>query len=457
MIRELELENFRAFRRQRFKFARLNIFVGPNNSGKSSAISALNLIAQTIEAERAGATLVLRGKYDDLGTYIDIVHGNVPRTPIGVKLVVDEFTFRITFKYRSKRKETEIARYEIRRRGAPIFEYQQKKDSFDLRYGGKKLDYYLKHIPAVRKTPAFKPEFTGLVVQDRNVRALLFRHGGKVGTEAQKRINQLQSAHMQMRRASSRLSMQLEAAESVSPFRDPPQRTFLFSGETPQDVGRTGSNTVDLLVADSFAPDRARRDLVAKVSGWFSATGMAKGVAIRALTPRHYELCVIGRDGQRHNISDVGFGCSQVLPVLVAGINAFSRSNAFPQLRRPTLLIVQEPEIHLHPDAQAELGSFFVNLLKGTTTGQTFIETHSSNLVLRVQTHIAKGDIAPSDVRIFYVHKTNKRAKVTSLTFNEEGVFLPPWPGRFFPQRQLESMRLAQAAMERRHKKATTS
>lgn len=80
MIKNLTLKNFRAFKEQSFDFAKLNIFIGKNNSGKSSALSALNVIAQTIrEQDLDGTPLILNGPYDQLGTFIDVVNGNHPR------------------------------------------------------------------------------------------------------------------------------------------------------------------------------------------------------------------------------------------------------------------------------------------------------------------------------------------------------------------------------------------
>ncbi|RWI86972.1 MAG: DUF3696 domain-containing protein, partial [Mesorhizobium sp.] len=155
-----------------------------------------------------------------------------------------------------------------------------------------------------------------------------------------------------------------------------------------------------------------------------------------------FSLVLVGRDGSDHNICDVGFGCSQVLPVLVAGIELAHRarqgSSATP------ILMVQEPEIHLHPNAQAALGSFFASLSR--LRSQVFIETHSDSLVLRVATHVAAGDISRENVRIFYVQDVDGPNRVTPIQISDNGSFEPPWPGGFFPQRQAESFELAKAA-----------
>lgn len=101
MLKGLTLRNFRAFKQQDFTFSKINVFVGPNNSGKSSAISALNLISQTVNStEIDQSPLVLNGAFDGLGTYLDLVHGNRSNTPLGFDLRFDNFCVKADYKFR---------------------------------------------------------------------------------------------------------------------------------------------------------------------------------------------------------------------------------------------------------------------------------------------------------------------------------------------------------------------
>src|SRR5262249_4368610 len=88
----------------------------------------------------------------------------------------------------------------------------------------------------------------------------------------------------------------------------------------------------------------------------------------------------VAAGGPKVNLMDVGYGVSQALPVIVQSV-----------LRRQnSLLLIQQPEVHLHPRAQAALGTFFVEL---ATLGQDtlLVETHSDFLVDRVRQEVAKG------------------------------------------------------------------
>ena len=444
MLSSLSLKNFRAFRAEKFDFSRLNIFVGPNNSGKSSAISSLNLLAQTICSNDSGAPLLLRGKHDDLGTYIDVVHGNIPRTPITFEISFGKYRYVVEYKYRTQRREIEIVRYEIFLDNDPLFQYKARKDAYDLRYQGRKFEQIF------GSTIKRRPIFEGLLVRDPNLRRVRFlniKASQKDLLLEAEEVKNLVGLDYKILRANRELETEFQRYNYLSPFREPPRRTYLFSGEAPKEVGRSGEKAVDILVSDNFARGKAKRGLVDQVASFFETTGMAKGIEVKALTSRHFELCLVGNDGSSHNFSDVGFGCSQVLPVLVGGLNLIGDMGVGRSRLSSPVFVVQEPEIHLHPNAQAELGSFFVTLAGMGT--QLFIETHSDNLVLRIQRHVAAGELDSSLVRVFFVQDIAGEKQVTTLDLDNAGVFKKGWPGGFFPQRQKESLKLARAAANR--------
>lgn len=104
----------------------------------------------------------------------------------------------------------------------------------------------------------------------------------------------------------------------------------------------------------------------------------------------------------------------------------------------------------MHPNAQAELGTYFTGLAK--SGGQLFIETHSDNLILRIQRHIAEGILEPSDVKVFFFRDTKTGKRVTDLRLDDRGVFRTKWPGGFFPQRQKESFELAKSFSKKEEK-----
>lgn len=241
-------------------------------------------------------------------------------------------------------------------------------------------------------------------------------------------------------RSRNMLRSEFRKFDSLSPFREPPRRTYLFSGATPSEVGRNGENAIDILVSDTSRRGRGKSAILEKVSKYFKECNIAESIKLNPLTTRHYEISLFTKNGQGHNLCDVGFGCSQVILVLVGTLNVFDNKRDHEE----GIFVVQEPEIHLHPNAQAELGSFFAENISNRS--QIFIETHSPNLILRMQKLIADGVLDPNDLRVFYVSPTNIPPTVTVLKPGSDGIFESDWPEGFFPQRQTESLALAKSA-----------
>lgn len=119
----------------------------------------------------------------------------------------------------------------------------------------------------------------------------------------------------------------------------------------------------------------------------------------------------ISFSGSAFNLVDVGYGVSQILPIIVDILRSEGER----------LFLLQQPEVHLHPRAQAELGSFLATL--ATTTGKRFVvETHSDYLVDRIRMDIRDGrNIKPEDVMILYFERQNGKVKVHPIEIDENG------------------------------------
>lgn len=130
---------------------------------------------------------------------------------------------------------------------------------------------------------------------------------------------------------------------------------------------------------------------------------------------------------------DVGIGISQVLPVLVGAFSAERR-----------LVAVEQPEIHLHPKLQAELGDVFITASLGPQSNAFVLETHSEHLLLRVmkrmrqtaENNLPEGvpPVRPEDVMVLYVEPDGGRSIVREMPLNERGELVKAWPGGFFEE-----------------------
>ena len=133
-----------------------------------------------------------------------------------------------------------------------------------------------------------------------------------------------------------------------------------------------------------------------------------------------------GLKGPHRNLIDVGYGVSQVLPV----ITELLRPDA------PTQHLIQQPEVHLHPSAQAALGTLFGKI--AATGRQLIVETHSDHLIDRVRMDVRDGKtkLTQGDVRILYFERDGLDVKIHELWWDENGNIenAPSSYRRFFMQ-----------------------
>jgi predicted ATPase len=130
---------------------------------------------------------------------------------------------------------------------------------------------------------------------------------------------------------------------------------------------------------------------------------------------------------------DVGTGISQLLPVLVNAAGAKER-----------LIAIEQPELHLHPALQAELGDVFIESALGENKNVFLIETHSEHLLLRIMRRMrntAEGTlpegakpVTPNDVALLYVSPDPEGSVVQDIGLNERGELVKGWPGGFFEE-----------------------
>ncbi|MGI6461799.1 MAG: DUF3696 domain-containing protein [Candidatus Hydrogenedentales bacterium] len=207
------------------------------------------------------------------------------------------------------------------------------------------------------------------------------------------------------------------------PLRAAPRRLYPTSGLKVEDVGTKGE-----LLGDFLAQ---RKGVTKRVNTWLRRLGIDYSVSIKPIRTSTSQLFEIRlrdtrqRNAKTVNIADVGSGIAQILPFLAQSL-----------AEEGALITIEQPELHIHPRLQAELGSLFA---EGVKKGNRFIiETHSEHLILRLQKLIRTGELKPDDVAVVYVARGSEGSTVEQLRLDEEGDFIDDWPGGFFPERLKE-------------------
>jgi hypothetical protein len=223
----------------------------------------------------------------------------------------------------------------------------------------------------------------------------------------------------------SRVTKAINNIIVIAPLRERAERIYSAT-QTPNDLHDYSGSTVPLRLLED------QDGLRSSVNKWLSLLDIDYTVDVRMLDTTGY-FQILFRDTRNHdaqpvNYADVGFGISQILPILVACLD-----------KRPSTILIEQPELHIHPRLQAKLGSLFEEAIN-TFHHQVIVETHSEHLMLRIQKLMKAKKFTPTNVSVLYVSRGENGSSVQRLDMNEEGEFLDPWPMGFFPERLQEML-----------------
>lgn len=432
MISSLRLQGFKPFHDTGvFPLPALTVLVGKNSGGKSSVIQSLLLFKQIIEEGMVGFPVPLDGSIVALGSFASLVHDNDPQAPICVSFEVPAF--------RPTRKPDGSVGVSFCIRRMPDSR-QAYIDRVALAEGGKSLldlswqadddRYTVRSVLSTRKAEPLDVDRESVTIpgawSSMPYSYGAFRHGPSRDSKA---LDKIMDGMQRISIAGDAVSRAMGNLFYLGPLRREPQPYYLTSPRRPNTVGSHGEYALELLMLN-------KTQLEPLVSRWLQRFGMGSRIDLQQDQTFNLFLPeVVLPDGEaRRPIAGVGFGLSQVLPLIVQGFISPVRST----------ILAEQPEIHLHPAAQVELGNLLVEF--ATHDRQLVVETHSEHLVLSVQRNIAEGRIPADAVAVYVVEQRDGASVLTPVEMSPDGLI--DWPQGFFEegiQQQLELARLVAA------------
>lgn len=390
---------------QTIEIAPLTILAGANSSGKSSMLQPLLLLKQTLEATYDPGPLLINGpnaKFTTTDQLFSRCEGVGDAMEVGIG-------------------------YHVASRLALVFDREKKKLSLremrvcdgneDRIYRpGMSSDELRRLIPA-DEAQMFEGAFPG-----SRSRALAWR---VVRNRCFLDVGLFQSEHETMYFGMSpagAVATHLRELIHLPGLRGNPERTYPVSA-----VGRTFPGTFDKYAASVIAKWEAEnRSELRKLGEHLELLGLTWKVATEPVDETQVQIKVgrlphAARGGAHDlvNIADVGVGLSQTLPIVVALLTA----------RPGQIVYIEQPEIHLHPSAQTKLADVLAEAARRGV--RVVVETHSSLLLLAVQTAVATGRLHPGDVRLHWFTRDRQGAThVVSGQLDQTGAF-GDWPEDF--------------------------
>ena len=265
-----------------------------------------------------------------------------------------------------------------------------------------------------------------------------------------------------LRFATSRLENFFSSSlKYLGPLRESPKQLYpIVHSADPYDVGLLGEHSAYILELHKDKPihyipsinfqsqlierNTEKQPLQRAVNDWLQYLGVADTVISQVQSKWGRELKVKHSESDHaHDLTHVGVGVSQVLPILVMCLLAEPDST----------LVLEQPELHLHPKVQTLLGDFFLSI--ALCNKQCIVETHSEYLIDRIRLRIASTPDEQeinSITKIYFVQKTDKGSTFQDVEINEFGA-ISNWPQGFFDQSQLEAQEILLAATKKRKEK----
>ena len=239
----------------------------------------------------------------------------------------------------------------------------------------------------------------------------------------------------------------------LGPLREKPQRAYLHSGSPMTDIGDSGQYAAQVLWLEQdrrieYAPSMGHEveelTLLEAVNRAFGQLGISQPLTVKSEKSIVYQM-LFGISGDRKNeavtIADVGFGVSQLLPIVTMGLRSSEES----------LLMFEQPEIHLHPKLQANLADFLLSLVQQER--RLIVETHSDYFINRLRRRIAEDDTneLQDKVNILFVKPStdDEGATIEPLRIDKFGV-IENWPPDFLPEAADEAEAIFSAGLSKR-------
>lgn len=451
MLTSLSVENFKSWQRIRsMRIAPITGLFGTNSSGKSGILQLLLLLKQTKEATDRAQVLNLgdANSYVNLGTLSDALHRHDKSRTLSWQIDWRIDTPLTLYDPRGKRRAELFSGKDFSFSAAAALRGSNQMSADRLSYTFDRHRFSLERkngdTSAYRLSVHPQSDFSFIRTQGRPwdlpgpVKCYGFPDQVRTYYQNTGFLADLELAFEQ----------QMDAMFYLGPLREYPRREYLWAGGRPVDVGPRGGRAIDALLAARARGDmisrgkgRKRLSLEEYVAQWLRDLRLIEDFQVEEIAQDSNLYRVKVRkttDSPETLITDVGFGVSQILPVLVL----------LYYVPEGSTVLLEQPEIHLHPSVQSGLADVFIDAV--TMRGlQIVLESHSEHLLRRLQRRVAEQRLSVDDLALYFCEMSNGVSNISPLSVDLFGNIVN-WPEGFFGDDFGEIAAIQEAALRRK-------
>lgn len=402
-LKQISFKNYKAFaEEQTLELRPITILIGKNSSGKSAIAKLPTLLENSLSGKIDTPLLLINNGVELGGDFRDLVYKRDPSTPVELGIEWED----------GQSLSVKLIR-PVGGNSQPIInQWFMKNDSMSI-----SLEYKTdgrKYIDNTGKE--YTGDFYGFIPMDTKF---------------------IQDQGLPIKRLGLGLNV-----DYIGPFRRMPPRTFSLTGQQNYPhTGIKGENAYNILGNSKVG----KTELITEVGNWYEKSFDGWRLDVEKVRDNLLEIVLKKGDDFSVNIADVGQGMSQVLPLIT---RAHKDSEN-------TLVVLEQPELHLHPAAHGDLAELFA--YSAMEKKQRYlIETHSENFLLRLRKLIVdeKSKLTPEDVMIYWIdeEEDGQSKFLKPITINEEGR-LSDWPEGVFNEDLDEVLAIKKALKNKRTQK----
>ena len=416
MITELSTQNFKSWKDMpKLQISPLTGFFGANSSGKTSLLQTLLLLKQTVERPPDWNGVIDFGDDNslvNLGSFDDLIHGHRQDHPLRISISwkfseklslpdvdkVDTLSFDLSI----NNNENSVSQ--------PVFNYRVGEQRFGISWDGQGI---------CRVSAPSVPNLDATVSRCYGIRGSY--------PDILQLFSPLQTCFENLFRS----------IRYLGPLREYPRRHYAWQGKHSPGVGQHGEDMVTAI----FSGRIQLRSLDEQILKWLQRLDLIDSYRLNPIfdTEKDYEFLVRKyKGGPEVRLTDVGFGVSQVLPVLILCY----------YVPEGSILILEQPEAHLHPKVQSELADLLIEVVKNRRL-QIILESHSEHLLIRLMRRIAEEQISADDTAFYFCEMNEGISEIEKLNVNDYGN-ITNWPQNFFGDEMGDLAAKTKAEMKRR-------